>query len=278
MNTLCFSFLIISILILCILLALFIVNNTEEKYTNDGPNFLIIGAPKSGTTNLRHLFKLHDEIYTYPQELHYFNSNDTNDSEYRKKFKTNRKLIGEKTPFYFYINRAMSRIYDFNPKMKLILLLRNPILRTYSQWNHYQQECPADTRSFKECVLDNLKNKEIKKKKECKSKKVININKMVTTSKYINHINYILSLFPKEQLYIGITERFKKNTKDEFNKILKFLDAKTDYTFKIDSDVHSRSYDQKISQKDYDFLYKLYKPYNERLYAFLGYRIPEWEK
>jgi hypothetical protein len=45
----------------------------------------------------------------------------------------------------------------------------------------------------------------------------------------------------------------------------------------LESDVHSRSYDQKMSQEDYDFLYKLYKPYNERLFKHLGYRIPEWE-
>tara|TARA_Y100001958_G_C21060034_1_gene423157 strand:- start:470 stop:697 length:228 start_codon:yes stop_codon:yes gene_type:complete len=46
---------------------------------------------------------------------------------------------------------------------------------------------------------------------------------------------------------------------------------------KIRKDVHARKYEKKISKRDYDMLDKLYSPYNEALYKFLGHRIKEWD-
>jgi hypothetical protein len=45
------------------------------------------------------------------------------------------KLIGEATPIYMYWKEAPERIREYNAKMKLIILLRNPIDRAYSHWN-----------------------------------------------------------------------------------------------------------------------------------------------
>jgi hypothetical protein len=45
------------------------------------------------------------------------------------------QLLGESTPAYMYWTDALRRIWRYNPAMKLILLLRNPIERAYSHWN-----------------------------------------------------------------------------------------------------------------------------------------------
>ncbi len=262
------------ILICLIVIGVVIIIATRRKESFKKPNVLIIGTQKGGTTNLKYLLGKHPDIFMYPHEIHYFNKNKLTEREYLKLFKTNKKIVGEKTPNYNINKKAMKKIYKFNPKVKLILLLRNPITRAYSAWNHFKQHCPYDERSFRECIIDDLHNK----KTRCQNKSItMTTNGLIRYGRYIEHINDILSLFPKDQLYIGITERFKKNTKYELDKILKFLGANCDHKLNLESHVHSRSYDQKMSQEDYDFLYKLYKPYNDRLFKHLGYRIPEWE-
>jgi hypothetical protein len=44
-------------------------------------------------------------------------------------------LLGDRTPIYMYWNPVPPRIAAYNPAMKWIMLLRNPVTRAYSQWN-----------------------------------------------------------------------------------------------------------------------------------------------
>src|SRR5690606_21123817 len=47
-------------------------------------------------------------------------------------------LYFEATPEYLYRSKAADRIFQFNPKMKLIVLVREPVSRAYSAWNMYK--------------------------------------------------------------------------------------------------------------------------------------------
>src|SRR5438445_13846713 len=48
----------------------------------------------------------------------------------------NRRLLaGEVTPSYLYWKPAMERIHNYNPQIKLIILLRNPVDRAFAHWN-----------------------------------------------------------------------------------------------------------------------------------------------
>ena len=44
-------------------------------------------------------------------------------------------MIGEATPIYIYWKKAIERLVRYNPNIKLIIVLRNPITRAYSHWN-----------------------------------------------------------------------------------------------------------------------------------------------
>ena len=46
------------------------------------------------------------------------------------------ELTFEKTPGYFRWNETPKRIFDFNPKMKLVLIVRNPVTRAISHFTH----------------------------------------------------------------------------------------------------------------------------------------------
>lgn len=119
------------------------------------PNFLIIGAAKSGTSALYHYIRRHPEIYMSPRkETHFFafeNSNPatsgpgdtipgaiTHLDEYKKLFENVRdeKIIGEASPTYIYLPKACNRIKFHIPDVRMVAILRNPVDRAYSAYMH----------------------------------------------------------------------------------------------------------------------------------------------
>lgn len=104
-------------------------------------NYLCIGAQKAGSSVLRHYLSQNDEIYIKMQEIHFFDKEKFSKSDYDKyeeKFNSKEeKMIGEKTPNYGYLPLCINRIFNYNPDMKLIYILREPISRAYSGFNMY---------------------------------------------------------------------------------------------------------------------------------------------
>jgi Sulfotransferase family len=141
------------------------------------PNFFIAGAPKAGTTSLYHHLSQHPEIYmsrvkepsffsleTRPESFEpryrdYFHRHiealrkDLNQGlkgyglgglvtqleDYLKLFEGVReeRAIGEASVFYLWSKTAAREIAAFNPAAKIVLVLRHPAERAFSQYIHY---------------------------------------------------------------------------------------------------------------------------------------------
>ena len=234
-------------------------------------NFLCIGVQKSGTSSLKKYLNLHPDVYC-KGECHFFDSDNQQltreDFEnYEKNFTENKKLIGEKTPSYCYIRKAIIRIKEYNPNMKLIMILREPISRAYSQWN-VRHKKKFINENFEETIeKDIIPLGRIKKNGE----------NLVVRGFYDDQINFILNLFNKNQLYIAIAEEIKKNKEVEYNKIFNFLGVRK---IKIEQNLDTAvgKYENKISKKAEQKLYNIYKPHNENLYKILGRRVKIWEE
>lgn len=112
------------------------------------PNFLIIGAMKSGTTALYYYLGQHPQIYVSPvkePDFFCFEGRGSLDSEavtqiesYQALFKgvSDEKAIGEASHCYLYEPKAVDRIKYYLPDAKLIAILRNPIDRAHSHFLH----------------------------------------------------------------------------------------------------------------------------------------------
>jgi hypothetical protein len=112
------------------------------------PNFLIIGAMKSGTSALYYYLEQHPQIYMSPvKEPNFFclegqenpDPKSISDSEtYRRLFKgaSDERALGEASHCYLYKAQAVERIKSYVPEAKLIAILRNPIDRAYSHFLH----------------------------------------------------------------------------------------------------------------------------------------------
>lgn len=125
------------------------------------PNFLIIGAQKCGTTALYDALCQHPEIYMSPiKEPFYFVLNGgplpypTPSEEYRVRLRyteesyaalfagaTDQSAIGEASALYlssYQPARTAANIQGFNPRMRLIALLRQPAERAWSAFQYYR--------------------------------------------------------------------------------------------------------------------------------------------
>ena len=122
------------------------------------PDFLIIGAPKAGTTALHAALAQHPEVFvTDPKEPkfwlcdgapppHWRGPGDRHsqqewiwrEDDYAALFAGARpgQVRGESTPFYLWSRGAHRRIGEALPDVRLIAVVRDPVDRAYSNWMH----------------------------------------------------------------------------------------------------------------------------------------------
>jgi hypothetical protein len=106
-------------------------------------DFIVAGAQKSGTTALHYFLAKHPNITMGDQqEIHFFDEDATFAAavDYDQLHKhyplvTPSTIAGDCTPSYIYYQPAAERIWKYNPKIKLLVLLRNPVERAFAHWN-----------------------------------------------------------------------------------------------------------------------------------------------
>lgn len=135
------------------------INGSDPKHHQQQlqciPSFLIAGTQKSGTTVLAALLSEHPNVsFSLQKEVHFFDVDRNYNkgiASYLKHFRplnvvtttttTSMKgdgielpLVAEATPFYIASRQACSRIAELQPDIKLIVLLREPVARAYSEY------------------------------------------------------------------------------------------------------------------------------------------------
>jgi len=140
------------------------------------PNFLIIGAGKSGTTSVYHGIKQHPDIFMSrvkepnffalegqqkitgydkedPDGFHFYPWAVTNLNDYGSLFNgvNGEKAIGESSTMYQYMPNAVDNIRKHIPDVKLIAIFRNPADRLYSRYLHLVRENRPPTANFTDC-------------------------------------------------------------------------------------------------------------------------------
>ena len=107
-------------------------------------DFMIVGAQKGGTTALAHFLAQHPAIGMARQkEVHLFDAPDFSpdwtpaqiDARYAPSFAhcSGAAIRGEATPIYLFLPAVAGRLKRYNPALKLIVLLRDPVERAISQ-------------------------------------------------------------------------------------------------------------------------------------------------
>jgi len=192
--------------------------------------FFGVGVQKGGTTTLDRLLRLHPriELPTRRKELHYFDDDRLFDGDrprdgyaaLQAEFHFDRPLAGEITPSYIYWRGALERIRAYNPEARIIVLLRNPVLRAYSHWGHLARKSDdGGIASF----VERLRREEraLGLDPAHQDKGLSHIGR----SLYGPQIERTRSLFPEEQVLFLKSERFFADQHGIADQVCAFLGA-----------------------------------------------------
>jgi hypothetical protein len=200
------------------------------------PNYFIVGAPKSGTTALSFYLQSNPNVFMCtPKEPHYFATDlpnyrsARNESEYRKLFRDCSQTdlaVGEGSVWYLYSSEAIENIYRFNPKSKIIIMLRNPVEMVHSMHSQHLYSLDEDQPDFMKAW--NLQGQRKNGKyipKHCREPKTLMYGEI---AKFGFQVENVFKMFPKEQVKIILFDEFKNATRTIYDETIAFLNLPPD--------------------------------------------------
>ena len=237
------------------------------------PNFLLVGAAKSGTTSLYFYLDQHPEIYMSPvKEPRFFTSHLSDSRSKRKKvvkslnkYKKlfinvkNETAIGEASPdTLYYYKDSIKYIKKYLGNPKIIIILRNPLDRAVSAYYQLKRD-GSEKLSFEDAI------KEEKRRIE---KGVLNIWRYVDAGLYYNQVKGFLENFTNVK--IVIYDDFINNPYKTLSDIYKFLSV--DPGFK--PDINTKYNVSGIPTNKYiDFIFKNKKTNTRKVLRSLVLKI-----
>ncbi len=208
------------------------------------PNFLIVGAPKAGTTSLYHYLSNHPEVFmSDPKEVNFFSWEEIDKQglyykyfkvktleEYEKLFENvkDEKAIGEGSVSYLFYPQTPKKIKELLPDVKIIILLRKPLDRGYS---HYLMD-------YRLGLVD-LPYEDIVFKKVNHKYLDLYYQQYVELGLYYEQVKRYLEIFGKEQVKIYFQEDLKNNTDEVIEDLYNFLGISN---IKIDTNKQHNAY------------------------------------
>ena len=202
------------------------------------PNFMCLGAAKSGTTTLYDILRQHPDVYIPSfKEPHFFDipENFNNGIRWYEKnyFKdANTKVVADFTPSYFFDKEAPKRIFEsLGGKVKFVVILRNPVDRAYSHYLHSKRDDHEDL-EFKEALM----NESSRLKKYEKNGDYLSYLRQsyVSQGLYSDMLERYLEYFSLDNfLFIQFEGEFIKHREETIIKILNFLEIEN-FDLKID--------------------------------------------
>jgi len=202
------------------------VNFSLRKTSVSPVRFLIAGTQKGGTTALADYLRQHPGLFIPAvKELHFFDNENLNWQQpqelyagYHAQFTgaTPGSLWGDATPIYSYWWPAMARIWAYNPAMRLILCLRNPVERAYSHWA-METGRQWDSVSFPEAIASEAER--------CRTAlpHQHRVFSYVSRGFYSEQLRRLWSFFPREQTLILRQEELLQDPSNTLSRVHRFL-------------------------------------------------------
>ena len=262
------------------------------------PTCIIVGNFKCGTRELIDFMSMHPRVVIKARpnyEIPFFDVKYKNGFEwFRKKMPCSysNQITMVKTPSYFQHPLVPARIHEMDPTIKLIVLVREPVSRTLSQFTFHNGALKKYRNKLKQAVL--LKDE---------------MNSVNEDSYYVKHSIYdegmerYLKYFNLTQIKVIETEYFKNDPFEVLREVEEFLNIEhtilpENIVFNSQKGFHCLRRNPAIRTaacyqsnrgrnsskvanmiKDVgdvlDKLKEFYKPHNERFYELVG-RTFEW--
>lgn len=231
------------------------------------PNFIIVGAQKAGTTSLYEYLKIQPKVFMSKlKEPGYFRSYKPsnviplpiqNKEKYLELFRNvnDEIAIGEASGVYLDDPETPKLIHDTIPECKIIIMLRDPIERTYS--TYFQTiRSEVEAQSFGESIRRDYKNLQ----------KGQWGTPLIRASFYSEKVKRYLDTFGSKQVKVIISEEFFKDAKGIVKDVLKFLGINEFHEF----DDSPKNFYQEIKSPFVQWLLR------KKMLKKIGYSLIPW--
>lgn len=234
------------------------------------PDFIVIGFGKAGTTTLYHYLGEHPCIMKSSHDhLGFFDSNFELGLNFYKSFfptqSTKNKILKKYKKFSTYDVTASyvknplcaKRIFETLPRIKLIIICRNPVDVAYSYFNNYF--ALSTKLSFEEAIKNEIKIHEDEIKKSKNYPMNLLEKSFLARGIYSEQLKTWHELFPKDQLLFIKTEDLEKDPIKTFNEVFDFLNLPK-FTIKNFEKQNVGKYTP-MKEETRKFLINFYKPH-----------------
>ena len=263
------------------------------SYLRGLPDFIIIGAKKAGTTSLYDFVVKHPTIApASTKEVRYFSGRRYNLGKlwYRSNFptdlsrrrfykKTNQNLLsGEASPGYLFHPMVPSRMKEILPGVKLIVILRNPVDRAYSDY-HHSLRINKETLSFEKAIELEEERCAGERERMINDLDFLPINYItysyLARGFYAGQLENWFKCYDRKQFLILATEDLHENPQRTLDQVFDFLGVSP---FQVGNlrNLNTGNYEE-MNESTRKFLIEYFKPHNERLSKLLK-RSFDWDK
>lgn len=239
--------------------------------------FLIAGVQKGGTTALDAYLRDHPQIcMASRKEVHFFDNEELfrggkpDYDLYHSFFKPGKshKILGEATTAYIYWKPAFGRIRQYNPRMKIIIILRNPIERAYSHWN-MQRILGKESLSFREAIQ--VERQRIVEAQPWQNR----MHSYMDKGFYADQLKRLWSYFPECQTLIVTNEDLRMNPRETLDKVCNFLGVSR-FRNVEPKDVFPGAYDSAMTNEERKYLRTVFGAEIRKLEQILGLDLSKW--
>jgi hypothetical protein len=239
--------------------------------------FVIAGTQKGGTSALDRYMRAHPEIcMANRKEVHFFDcakhfqSRPVNYRNYHLAFspKAGHRLLGESTPIYMYWYDAPRRIWQYNPNIKAIFLLRNPIERAFSHWNMERARGLESLPFWDAIQSENLRCREALPYQH-------RIFSYVDRGFYSEQLRRFWTYIPKDQTLVLKTDDLKEKPTETFKRVCCFLGIELPRYVKTQT-THALPYRCSMSAEERGYLRQVFEHEIRNLERILSWDCADW--
>jgi len=203
------------------------------------PSFLVIGAQKAGTTSLYAYLTAHPAVLGASiKEVQYFSKFYAEGEDWylayfplelrggAKRLRAGvRPAVGEASATYLFHPRAPERVHAFDPALRLIAVLRDPVDRAYSHY-HMEHRWGREVLPFEQAL-----EREVALRPELErmiaepgyeSEDALNCS-YVARGRYAEQLERWLGLFPREQLLVLTSDELLEDPAGSMATVARFL-------------------------------------------------------
>jgi Sulfotransferase domain len=243
------------------------------------PSFLVIGATRGGTSSLSFQLRRHPAILgAAVKEVHYFDRNyDKGPGWYRSMFPlrvpgafTGRRepRVFEASPDYLVDPRAPARVGAFDPSMRLIALLRDPVERALSHYRFGAHLEPLTLREALEAESGQSLAELHRMLEDPGYRSGERRGVYLARGDYLEQLEAWLRFFPREQLLVVRSEDLFERPEPVLEEIFDFIEVPR--VSLAPYPVRNRTDPQEVDPAIRQWLVERFDEPNRRLYRFLG--------